>query len=707
MIQKKTLFTGFALSLACFASGATIDPDPGASESAPRRMVLHDFDRPTLVNNVGGLSAAWANDPNRALAWAELAPLSTLVDDGHNNALHLSYAFDEEGNAAVGFRTKLKGLDATDYDHLEFRIKGDPQKGFAHSIKVQFLRPSDETPGQIEGGSYVVTDIRAEWQQVRVPLSIMNGIKDWRGLEDFVVVLKRRQADDPIGAYYIDDIALVKTGEQGPSVGDAVIPLKKKAWEAALGGERAAAPHVRARMRALPSRRLVDKGLLPEDNREFLWRVARDTWRGLDALVDKHNGLPVDNIRLERGDEQGGEAVRVAYSQSSVNGAQPSVADSVQVGDYTNVTNIGMYMMSVVAATDLGFIPREEAIARLRRTLATLEQLETYQGFFYNYYDTTTLERTSNFISFVDSAWLTAGLMVVRTALPELHGPATHLIQQTDYRWLYDDVEQLMSHGYYVNLQYPSEYHYGLLYTESRAGSLIAIGKGDVPEEHWWRMVRTFPPEYDWQTQVPRDRKVERVNGETQVVEGYYQWGEHKYVPSWGGSMFEALMPTLVVDELKYAPASLGMNDRIHADIQRDYALEVLKYPVWGMSPSSTVPGGGYSEYGVKVLGSKGYDSGVITPHASALALEVSPDEVVVNLRRLVELYDIYGDFGFYDAVDPVTGKVTYKYLTLDQAMLFIALANYLDDHGVQEYFASDPIAHKALAIIGQERFFD
>jgi hypothetical protein len=171
--------------------------------------------------------------------------------------------------------------------------------------------------------------------------------------------------------------------------------------------------------------------------------------------------------------------------------------------------------------------------------------------------------------------------------------------------------------------------------------------------------------------------------------------------------MFEALMPTLVVDELKYAPASLGVNNKAHTDIQRRYALEVLKYPVWGMSPSSTVPGGGYSEYGVKVLGSKGYKSGVITPHASALALEVSPDEVVANLRRLVELYDIYGEYGFYDAVDPVTGKVTYKYLTLDQAMLFIALANYLDDHSVQEYFASDPIAAKALAIIGEERFFE
>ena len=51
-----------------------------------------------------------------------------------------------------------------------------------------------------------------------------------------------------------------------------------------------------------------------------------------------------------------------------------------------------------------------------------------------------------------------------------------------------------MNHGYYVSLGCPSEYHYGLLYTEARVLSLIAIGKGDVPEAHWFRLLRTLPP---------------------------------------------------------------------------------------------------------------------------------------------------------------------------------------------------------------------
>jgi hypothetical protein len=178
-------------------------------------------------------------------------------------------------------------------------------------------------------------------------------------------------------------------------------------------------------------------------------------------------------------------------------------------------------------------------------------------------------------------------------------------------------------------------------------------------------------------------------------------------VPSWGGSMFEALMPTLLVDEAQHAPKSLGANDGIHASVQRRYALEELGYKVWGLSPSATPVGDGYTEYGAKVLGARGYDAGAVTPHASALALSVTPEAAIANLRTLAQLYDIYGEYGFYDAVDPRSGAVAYKYLTLDQSMLFIALANYLNDHCIQKHFASDPIMQKALPIIGDEDFFN
>lgn len=679
-----TGFTSVSLCLTCQQAVAL----PNTWDSAApvlRRLVLHDFDQDTSNNNLGGETYAWTQDSDSLVLQAAftMTPAQRTEDEG--NALHLSYTLDPQRRSKAGFKTRLNGLDASDYDHLEFWVKGDAQEGYARAFKVGFLRPHPASRERMESGSYVVTGVTDQWRQIRVPLNIMNGIRTWTDLRQLVVTFDSRR--DPIkqGACYFDDLGLIKTGYSGPSASDKIVARKKKAWQASLGGKAPIERHIRARLLAWPSTPLVDKQQLPQDSHAFLLRLARDTWRGLDALTDREHGLPLDTIRF----------------------AQGSVApEKSRLGDYTSPTNIGMYILAVVAATELDFITRQDALKKLDKTLSTLERLETFQGFFFNYYDTTSLERTSHFVSSVDSAWLTAGLMVMRMAFPELHERSTRLIEQGDYGWFYDDVEQRLSQGYYVNLNYPSEYHYGLLYTEGRVASLIAIGKGDVPEEHWFKLDRTLPLDYSWQSLAPKSRERKPVRG-VEMTGGYYQREGVKYVPSWGGSLFEALMPTLVVDENKYAPRSLGMNNRIHATIHRRFALEKLKYPVWGMSPSSTVQGDRYSEFGVWYLGSAGYKNGVITPHASALALDTIPKAAVANLRKLVELYDIYGEYGLYDAVDPRSGKVAPKYLVLNQGMVFIALANYLKDRVIQRYFAADPIAAKSLPVIGVERFFD
>ena len=474
-------------------------------------------------------------------------------------------------------------------------------------------------------------------------------------------------------------------GRVEPGTRAVVVPTRKKAWEASLGGEEAAKPHIKARLAGWPERLLADREALPRTDAEFVARLARDTWRGLEAFTDREHHLPVDNVRLA--EASGGR-------------------EDARVGDYTNVTSIGLRLITIVAARELGLVSEREAVARVRALLDTLGPLETHRGFLFNYYDTTSLERTSNFISFVDSSWLTAGLMVVRTTFPELRDECTRLIERGDYRFFYDARRQRMSHGYWVHLAARSQFHYGMLYAESRLGSLIAIGKGDVPEEHWFRMIRTFPPACRWQSLRPQGRERKTVRGHP-LVGGWYEWKGERYVPSWGGSMFEALMPTLVLDEAHHAPLSLGANDAAHVAVQRRYALEELGYPVWGLSPSSTPGNDGYGEYGVRVLGSLGYGVGAVTPHAVALALGVAPAEAAAELRQLAALYDVYGEYGFYDAVDPRSGRVAHAYLALDQAMTFIAAANYLRDDCIRRRFAADPIAARALAVIGEERFFD
>jgi len=459
---------------------------------------------------------------------------------------------------------------------------------------------------------------------------------------------------------------------------------RKRAWEESLGGREAAKPYLKARLAGWPARLLADRRELPAQDREFLWRVARDTWRGIAAFTDRENGLPVDHVRF-----QGSLA-----------------AADTQIGDYVSPSSLGLYLVAVTAAVELDLATREEALSRLRLALETLRGLERYQGMLYNFYDTTSLEPTSRFVSFVDSAWLTAGLMVVRSSFPELAALATSMIDERDYGFFYDTAFRQMSHGYAVDRGEFSPYHYATLYTEARLGSLIAIGKGDVPEDHWFRMVRTFPATCTWQSLPPQGRKRKEVRGHA-VTGGFYEWKGLRYVPSWGGSMFEALMPTLLVDEQALAPHSLGRNAAAHVEVQRRYATEELGLPVWGMSPSADPHPDGYREYGVPVLGTRGYSDAAVTPHAVALALAIEPREATANLRRLATRYDLYGEYGFFDAVDPRTGSVARAYLVLDQAMLFVALANHLDDGVMQKRFASDPIAARALSILADEDFLD
>jgi len=471
-------------------------------------------------------------------------------------------------------------------------------------------------------------------------------------------------------------------GRVEPGADSVVVPARKKAWEAALGGEDAARPFVRARLAGWPANVVVRGDALPSGDREFVERLARDTWRGLEAMTDGEHALPVDHVRLGATD-----------------------ADA-RVGDYTNVTTVGLRLIAIVAARELGYLDDERATRRIAALLDTLDGLETHAGFFFNYYDTTSLERTSNLVSFVDSAWLGAGLIVVRNAFPALAPRATALLDRQDYRFFYDPARGRMSHGYWVHLGARSRYHYGVLYAESRLGSLIAIGKGDVPAAHWFRMTRTFAASCGWQTERPVGRHRKTVEAET-FAGGWYEWRGTRYVPSWGGSMFEALMPTLVLDERQLVPASLGANDAAHVLVQRRYATEMLGYPVWGMSPSATPAGNGYGEYGVRVLGSLGYGAGAVTPHAAALALTIDPDAAIADLRALATRFPAYTDWGFYDAVDPRSGAVARAYLSLDQAMAFISAANWLTGGRIQAHFAADPIMQRALPVVRAERFFD
>ena len=671
------------LALSVFLSAEA--KDPAGLHDAPPTVVFADFNKgKDLINNLGGESGAWQLDPKDDLQWAR-ATLDTAVRHGKAGAsLKIEYSVDSADNAVVGFWTQLRSFDASGYDHLEFWIKGDAAKGFTTIFKVEckkFEKDSDGIEETVKG-SYVVKNVTAEWQKVAIPLNVMNGITDWRDVREFVISLEKKRVDKKSGVLYFDDFAFVRTGDPGPNIRDAVGHTRKKAKDA-LSGEEFAKLLV-GRLKGFPSK-IVSEKKFPADDRAFLLEIAKDTWRYFDEIVDREYQVPLDYIRL--GDEK-------------------PVSGTTVIGDYLNVTDIGLYLMCVVSAADLGFITKPEAVRRLRGTLASVRKLEKYSGFPYNYYDITLFERTSNFISFVDSGWLAAGLIVAKNAFSaEIGEECDTLLKEMNFSFFYDPVEGLMYHGFYANINCYSEFHYGALYTEPRAISYLAIGKGEVGKQHWFTLARTVPDSWLWQTQMPKERTRKSYLG-CATEGGYYLYEGVKFVPSWGGSMFEALMPTLIINEKALAPNGLGLNDERYVKLQIAYARNVLGYPVFGMSPSS-IPAGGYTEFGAKPLGIKGYKAGVVTPHATFLALEFAPEECVKNLRKMLESYRAYGEYGFYDAIDMKTGRSEQKYLCLDQAMSLIALNNYLNNGAIRARFHADPIAKRAEDLLTVENFFD
>ena len=707
------IFLSIMMLLQAGCSGSTIaspqkeSVTPPASvkaakeSAAPKEPVVKlvaDFESDKFVNNLDGGIGDWNMNPediNNSFTDLKLVQVPG-VDGRESRVLRLDYSVDSDRPASNGFWTKLMGLDGSQYDHLAFDLKGDAEKGFTEKFRIEVKKCKDPECRESIRGSAVIS-ITGEWQTVMLPLNYLTGLIDfanaesWKNplvgygnLSELIFIFNDKFVTKKTGRIYLDNIRFVKTGDPGPSAVDQ--PKRTLSKTTIPHGTVEFAKFLATRLRGFPKTVVVKKSF-PQEDREFLKEIARDTWKFFDQIMDAENHLPLDNIQI---------------------GEKEPFGEGVWIGDYTNVTNVGVYFMAVVSAVDLGFITKDEAIERIQKTLAAVEKLKFHSsGFPYNYYDTTLMDPTSFFVSFVDSGWLLLGLYVARSAFPEaLTEQTTRLIQRGNFKFFYDPIERQMFHGFYENLGVYSDYHYGVFYAEPRAATYMAIARGDIPEEHWFEgLVRTFPENYSWQGQTPKNRVARDVLG-YKCIGGYYEWKDLKYVPSWGGSAFEALMPTVVLKEKELAPEGLGKNNAVHVQGQIRYALEELGQPVWGMSPCS-VPEGGYSEYGAKPFGIKGYKGGVVTPHASVLALEYAPEQVIANLRKMLELYEIYGEYGFYDGVNPKTGKVARKYLALDQGMILIAINNYLNNGAIRDRFDADPEMKKAEKLLSAEKFFE
>lgn len=523
------------------------------------------------------------------------------------------------------------------------------------------------------------------------------------------------------------------------------------------------------------------QAILESDARD-LRLIARRTWRYFETFVTPaENMLPPDNFQEE---------------------PKPVVARR------TSPTNIGLYLLSAVAARDFGWAGVVQTVERLEATFDTLKKLPRFRRHFFNWYGTQDLTALAPaYVSSVDSGNLAGHLIAlantcqewadaplaenarqgiaddlalaseamlalpgsnseqgqalatvlkeidvhlggvqtlealtptltrlvekaaklaqgalpaaggdspsdiaywidalgravaeherdrrqlaeasaaIRRRLTRLAGAARDLAVEMDFAFLLDPERKLLSIGYSLADNGLDPSCYDLLASEARLASLFAIAKGDAPTRHWFRLGRPATPV-----------------------------GSGSALISWSGSMFEYLMPSLVMR----APAGsvLEQTNRLVVERQQSYGRS-LGIP-WGISESAynaqdiefTYQ---YSNFGVPGLGLKRglSENVVIAPYATGLAAMVDPQGARKNYAHLARM-GAEGRYGFYEALDftrarlPVGEKVAIlrSFMAHHQAMTIVAIANTLHDGQMRARFHREPMI-QASELLLQER---
>jgi cyclic beta-1,2-glucan synthetase len=534
--------------------------------------------------------------------------------------------------------------------------------------------------------------------------------------------------------------------------------------------------------------------LTPAERAAFR-KIARKTWRFFDEFVTPtDHWLIPDNLQEDRRE---------------------------LIAHRTSPTNIGLQLLSTLAAYDFGYITVSSLLTRLESTFATLLRMQRYRGHFYNWYDTRTLEPLAPcYISTVDSGNLAGYLVTLRAALLEidrvplaqasfLEGiedlvglledavgqrdadsgtanpvglkkeltrlrkklgvrPAapdewkTHLseirdrisaisvllhefdepllaagadaqpaffpdaaywldqaagavaerllhldepparaeiieraerlasladdlVEETEFDFLFDNTRQLFSIGFNVTEGRLDASYYDALASEARLASFVAIATGAVAHDHWFRLGRSLTPS-----------------------------GRSRALLSWSASMFEYLMPLLV---MRTYPGTL-LHETYGAIVQRQIQYGERRGVPWGISESAyyaqDLDGNyQYRAFGVPGLGLKRglADDLVVAPYASLLAAPLAPEEVIANLERL-RAAGLEGRYGFYEAIDYTVDRlpknrlpaaVLPAYMAHHQGMTLVALDNVVNHSPMQTRFHADPRVQAAELLL-QER---
>ena len=517
--------------------------------------------------------------------------------------------------------------------------------------------------------------------------------------------------------------------------------------------------------------------------------LARKTWCYFDEFAGREeNYLPADN-----------------YQEEPFKGA----------AHRTSPTNIGLLLVSNLAARDMGYINTIDMLERIEKTINTIDKMEKWNGHLFNWYNTTNLEvLRPRFVSTVDSGNFAGYLMVLNEGLTQYRHRSIYdeaiidgifdllelcnaeinknepyfdiedlkkltqkssdqdsdiqnatkkdkqtvtskecfnslipaiskslnelinrnktgywvrklanqinayhteldkygegifcelkeiqeisikieklreriqvLIDNMHFKSLFDAHRNLFSIGFNVDEGHANKSYYDLFASEARQTSLIAIAKGEVSKQHWFKL----------------GRKLVKVEGNTGLA-------------SWTGTMFEYLMPRLLI---KSYPNTL---------IQKTYDFVIktqIKYGLsknipWGISESGyhsfdIALNYQYRAFGVPHLGLKRglLNDIVIAPYATIMAIDINPSECNSNIQRLKQI-GAEGQFGFYEAIDFTDARldegqkcaIVKSYMVHHQGMSMLALVNFFKDNVMQTRFHKNPQI-KAVDALIQEK---
>lgn len=259
-----------------------------------------------------------------------------------------------------------------------------------------------------------------------------------------------------------------------------------------------------------------------------------------------------------------------------------------------------------------------------------------------------------------------------------------HGLADFEYDFLYDSRRRLLAIGFNVSERRRDNSFYDLLASEARLASFVGISQGRLSQDHWFALGRSLTTSHGQQALL-----------------------------SWSGSMFEYLMPLLVMPS--YDKTLLDQTYRAVIDRQIQYGRQ--RGIPWGVSESGYNATDAqlnyqYRAFGVPGLGFKRglADDLVIAPYASAMALMVSPQKACTNLQ-LMASKGFEGQYGFYEAIDYTpsrlsrgqTHAIIRSYMAHHQGMSFLSLAHLLLNRPMQKRFESDP-QFQATELLLQER---